>query len=61
LSIAACLSRRKRSDDRRQEKPSKPSSSTLKIQVEPLKISPTDAQTLHRTGYTSAPYNKKCE
>ncbi|XP_046653735.1 calcium-activated chloride channel regulator 1-like isoform X2 [Daphnia pulicaria] len=47
LSIAACLSRRKRSDDRRQEKPSKPSSSTLKIQVEPLKISPTDAQTLH--------------
>ena len=46
LSIAACISRRKRNDDRH-EKPSKTSSSSLKIQVEPLKINPhhpADAQ-----------------
>ncbi|XP_057365411.1 calcium-activated chloride channel regulator 1-like [Daphnia carinata] len=56
LSIAACLSRRKRSDDR-QEKPNKSSSSTLKIQVEPLKISPSH----HHPAEANAQHQKEQE
>ncbi|KAI9559912.1 hypothetical protein GHT06_013919 [Daphnia sinensis] len=57
LSIAACLSRRKRSDDRQEKPPGKSSSSTLKIQVEPLKVSPSH----HHPAEVNAQHQKEQE